>query len=231
MDKITEQLEQAVTGSQHCYRNFDLTASIPQEHLDPMIHAATEAPSKQNHSYFNLTVVSNPDIISKIHDLTVGATVRSKTTKVQSVATNSQTLANLVFVYECKDFDQMSESFLEDQEMQEHDVEENAWQFNNSDGSNQKQVIAGFKQDQNRHLGISSGQLVLVANMLGYRTGYCTCFDNYALKKLLNLEFTNFMLVGIGVPHPDKTRIEYMDDPDYDYMVKKREQVCVEILD
>lgn len=229
MDKITEQLTNAVTDSQHCYRNFDLTASIPQDHLDLMIHAATEAPSKQNNSYFNLTVVSNPDIISKIHAHTVGATVRSNTTKTAAIATNSQILANLVFVYESKNFHQMSESFLEDQEVQEHDLEENSWQFNN--GDNRDFVMSGFEKDKDKHLGISSGQLVLVANMLGYRTGYCTCFDSYEVKKLLNLEGTNFMLVGIGVPHPDKTRIEWMDDPDYDYMVKKREQVCVEILD
>ena len=227
MEKIAEQLSEAVTNSQHCYRNFDLTASIPQEHVDLMIHAAAESPAKQNYSYFNLKVVSNPDTISKIHAHTIGATVRSKTTQTPIITTNSQILANLVFVYESKTFNQMSASFLEDQEIQEHDLE---WQFNQN-GSGLEKNLEGFKNDRDRHLGISSGQLVLVANMLGYRTGYCACFDSDEIRKLLNLAGTNFMLVGIGVPHPDKTRIEYMDDPDYDYMVKKREQVCVEILD
>jgi hypothetical protein len=143
------------------------------------------------------------------------------------ITTNSQILANLVFVYESKTFNQMSESFRQDQEIQEHDLE---WQFNQT-GSGLEKDLEGFKIDRDRHLGISSGQLVLVANMLGYRTGYCACFDSNEIGKLLNLEGNNFMLVGIGVPHPDKTRIEYMDDPDYNYMVKKREQVCVEILD
>jgi len=225
---MIQEIKEAVKNSQHCYRNFDLDAEIPQEHLDVMIYAATQAPAKQNYSYFNLKVVTNPDIIEKIHENTIGATVKHKDDpKDRFVTTNSQTLANVVFVYESKRFDQMSEDFIDDQGIQEHDLE---WQFNQK-GSGLEKDLAGFKIDRDRHLGISSGQLVLAANQLGYRTGYCACFDIDQIKDVLNLEGEDLMLVGIGVPHPDKTRIEYKNNPDYNYMVKTREPVCVEILD
>lgn len=223
---MRQQLREAVTNSQHCYRNFDLEAQIPQEDLDLMIHAATQAPAKQNYSYFNLKVITNQDIIGKVHENTIGATINNKTTGEKLITTNSQTLANVLFVYESKTFDQMSEDFIADQEIQPHDLE---WQFNET-GSGIERDLAGFKIDRDRHLGISSGQLVLVANMLGYRTGYCACFQSQPIKELLQLQCDDLMLVGIGIPHQNKTRTEYYKDGKYNYMTKSREQTNVEII-
>jgi hypothetical protein len=40
-------------------RNFDLEKSIQNEDIDSLIHAATNCPSKQNISFYNLHVITN----------------------------------------------------------------------------------------------------------------------------------------------------------------------------
>ena len=45
---------------------------MPEDDIDLLVHAATNCPSKQNFKFYNLHVVTNRDIIEKVHSMTEG---------------------------------------------------------------------------------------------------------------------------------------------------------------
>jgi len=58
-------------------------------------------------------------------------------------------------------------------------------------------------------LGIASGQLALAASLLGFKTGFCKCFDNIKLNSILGLNKQAELLLGIGYPDTFKNRREH----------------------
>lgn len=215
-----DDLWNAVTTSQACQRNWDLDRKIPQDHMDLMIHAATQAPTKQNYSYFDLYVITDREKIKTITDLTLGATITNTKTREKKLVTNVQAGANALFVFDYKTLSQMSEDYQDDQEVKEHD---NWEQFKKANES----TLRIFYMDANRAIGICSGQLALVSNLLGYRTGYCQCFDDDLIKAELNTRGHFMLLLGVGFPDENKPRLEHPDLSGWNFMKKRREETRV----
>lgn len=78
-----------------------------------------------------------------------------------------------------------------------------------------------YQEDFHVSVGISSGAAVLTANQLGYRTGYCQCFDIDSLivtldKKfnlsIVNNAFSSVLTVGIGYPDSNFERTQCVID-------------------
>ena len=65
-------------------------------------------------------------------------------------------------------------------------------------------------------IGIASGYLNLVAHLLNYKTGYCACFNNKEVNKLLDVENSELIL-GIGHPDDSKDRREHHKAKDFLY--------------
>ena len=57
-----------------CQRNWEYI-NIPKEHINHLIHVATNAPSKQYEGYFNLYVITNQDMIKDLLEYTWGFTM------------------------------------------------------------------------------------------------------------------------------------------------------------
>lgn len=71
--------------------------------------------------------------------------------------------------------------------------------------------------NQNQGIGIASGQLVLAANLLGLKSGFCACFDKEEVSKTLNVS-NPLLLVGIGYPDETKfRRANHVKDDSYSY--------------
>jgi len=67
-----------------------------------------------------------------------------------------------------------------------------------------------YQKDFHISVGISSGASVLTANQMGYKTGYCQCFNTGPLFDILeqkfNLPIVNTIykdLLVVGIGHPD----------------------------
>lgn len=65
---------------------------------------------------------------------------------------------------------------------------------------------AQFQNDVDIAVGISSGAAALAASELGYKTGFCKCFENRPLRKILKIkgDSTNtdpILILGIGLPN------------------------------
>jgi hypothetical protein len=60
---------------------------------------------------------------------------------------------------------------------------------------------------QNLAVGIASGQLILTANLLDLKTGFCACFDGIEIGNIINVD-NPLLLIGIGYPDESKSRIQ-----------------------
>jgi hypothetical protein len=200
-------IKQAVIRSQHCQRNWDLEKSIPEEDLELFETAITECPSKQNFAFYKANFIKDRKTIEEIHKNTEGFGVIANPDEPYSPenmkwSTNSQTLANLLVVLE----------YVEPTEA--HKWRDEA--FGDS-----------WKRDANMAIGIASGYLNLISSMKGYRTGYCACFDNGAIKEILDTKNDIALMMGIGFKDENRPRREHMSDPDFTYPAKTKQIIEV----
>lgn len=181
------EIKKAVIRSQHCQRNFDLSKEISDDDLEILTYAATNCPSKQNIAFYKLHVIKDRSIIEKVHDLSPGTHAYNE--KGEMIATtNSQVLANVIFVYEQLELTDLSEKgFTKWQDADESDIET-------------------FKRDRATAIGIASGYVNLTASILGYSTGCCQCFLANEIKEYLGLKNNPAMIQGIGFKDPARNR-------------------------
>lgn len=210
----SNQLKTAILKSQHTQRNWDLSREVPQEDIDLIITAATQCPSKQNVAYYNIHTITNRTIIELIHDQTDGFTV--KYDPYQSV-TNSQVLANLLIVIEEVEIDTSTG----------YDAYRNDQSLALSNGSIDDIALSQLERDKNMAVGIATGYINLTASLLGYRTGYCACFDPTGVKKILDLEKYPILLMGIGFRDYNLDRRVHHKDHTYMFPTKSKQEIQV----
>lgn len=183
---MLDSIKEYVESSQHCQRNWDLSKKISQEHLDLFTYILQTVPSKQNVAYYKAHFIFNNDLKRKIYDNTATYSARFVD------FCNPQVLANLLIVFEdYLDFDP------------NRNINDDLSVLNNTRlKEDQKQSVNNIiHEDRQQAIGIASGQLILVANMLGYKTGFCKCFNNEEIKKLLNTSNRISLLLGVGFPN------------------------------
>lgn len=223
MSLVLDDIKKAVIRSQHCQRNFDLEKTMPQEDVDLLVYSAANCPSKQNIAFYNLHVITDQETINKIHDVSEGATAVNKETGEREIVTNSQVLANVLFVFEKKTREQMSERLDDNDEKKSHDLET---MFNLTEAEDLKM----FQRDQDVAMGIAAGYLNVVASMMGYGTGCCQCFDTDAVKEILGLEGKPALLMGIGHKDATRNRREHPHDSNLVFSIKKKEDIAVTMI-
>ena len=197
MSEYNKFLERTIAKSQQCNRNWDLSKQIPDKDIKTMEQAVTQCSSKQNRVFYKVLYTQDRNKIEAIHNATDGFTYRLQKDKDGNylTITNPQVLANTLFVF-AKDRDDNMEARTDKEN--ELGIEE---ERNSEDG----------KTDENRAIGIAAGYLTLTANLLGYESGCCQCFDGDKVKSILGEDV--FLLMGVG--YGDKTRLrkEHHMDP------------------
>ena len=201
---MKKELEHAVNITQRAQRNYDLTKSIPDDDLKTLINVAITSPSKQNETHFNLKVFTDKKMIEKIQETTKLFSLISEKyvdkmfkddhkkgflSNDKYNVTNSQVLANVVFVY-CED---------------ESELRGGTHIFAKKDGAS-KLVLDELLEQKSYSMGISTGQLTLSAAMLGYRTGICSAFETSKLQELISSDTDPKLIVGIGYNNENMDR-------------------------
>jgi nitroreductase len=205
-----QDIKNAVIKSQHCQRNFDLSKEVPQDDIDLIVHAATNCPSKQNIKFYNLHVITDRNMIEKVHALTTGVTAKDTTSgMVETPTTNSQTLANVLFVFERRELDELSEFASE--------------KWNRADESD----VRVYERDLNVAVGIAAGYTNVVSSMLGYSTGCCQCFETENIQELLGLNNRPVLLMGIGYKDNSRPRRQHSTDSRLMFPTRKKEEIDV----
>ena len=192
-----DAIKNAIDSSQRAQRNYNLDKHVSKEHLNLLIYAATNSPSKQNETHFSLHVYTQPKIIRQIYDntkkFTLGAKKALEEGKTEEwlyenqALKNSQILADVLFVY--------TEAEGNARGATHHKAR--------ADDDFSKTVL---EEQKNYSIGISVGELILTAGLLGYRTGICSAFNPDPVSEILNTKSTSKLLIGVGVENPNIDR-------------------------
>ena len=205
---MIEEIKQAAELSNRCQRNWNHWATIPDEHIETLIHSIRHAPTKQNETHYKVFIIRDPELIYKIYRKTKHFAVTPLTnltqfthddgkTDLEYNVRNSQVNANLLIAF-CDDWDQSKSRTMI------HKIVDERPDNIASNALTEKERQKAFS------IGIAVGEVVLAANLLGYRTGICSAFWVDEMKDFFEGSDLR-LLVGIGVPHPDKDRKEHED--------------------
>lgn len=206
-----KQIRDAVIVSQHCQRNYDLSASIPQEDIDTIIFATTNCPSKQNLAFYNIVAIQDREVIEKIHEQTLD---------LNGSRTNPQVLGQLLLVFTRRD---VASNYTDGEgnilkELRGYKGVQNATMDRNLEikkligNKDDEDANRALKNDANVALGIAAGYCNLVSSQLGYRTGCSSCFNEngvHDILKSLGIAEKPMLLMGIGVNDESRNRREH----------------------
>ena len=187
-------LERTIAKSAQCNRNWDLSRQVDEADIKTMKAAVTQCSSKQNRVFYKVLMTQDREKIEKIHDATDGFITNFEK---QTSVTNSQVLANTLFIF-AKDKEPATQYVRTNEEYKWGDAGRD-------------------RTDEDRSIGIAAGYLTLTANLLGYESGCCQCFEEDKVKDVLDIDDSIFLLMGIG--HGDKTRPrkEHHTDPRFTF--------------
>lgn len=203
---MNSEIKQAVAVTNKAQRNYDLTKCIPQEDLDTLIYAAVNSPSKQNETHYSLHVYTDQAIIKQIYSHTKKFTmIRDRQDQDESFkveddvfiqndaksVTNSQVYANALFVYVAEQGQTRGS--------QHRAAKENP-------NSNAAKV---YGEQVAYSMGISVGELILSAGLLGYTTGICSALDTRPIRDILGTKQNPKLLVGVGYPNSQLDRTQH----------------------
>ena len=197
---MIEKIINASKGSYHAQRNWDRTKTIPQEHIDTLLEVIKNSPTKQAETHYRLFWSDDTDFIYDVYRKTKHFAVTPRgtldytdstgRTDVEYNVRNSQVYSNLLFAFSF-DWDQ------KEARSHHHAIAEN----NNYN--------AQIRKDMQRSLsmGIAVGELILSANLLGYKTGLCSAFWQSEMKEYFFGQHIE-LLVGVGYS-TDRPRTEH----------------------
>ena len=191
------EISWAADSAERAQRNYDLSKPVKDEDIKTLIHAARKAPTKQNETHYQIDVITDIITIRKIYDTTKHFTVWSmedfdkifndsdesglKTDPNYQVK-NSQILAPLLFVYS----------------LDSGDLRGGHHHAAGLKAASER-AKAKLLEQRSYSIGLSTGQLILSASLLGYKTGICSAFDGNDVDDILNITESR-LLVGIGYP-------------------------------
>lgn len=209
--------KQAVQIARQCQRNWNLSKSIPKDHIDHWTHLATHSPSKQDEITFQLCVITNQKTLKEIYDNHVWGYHHNNN---NSALRNTQMGANCLFIWgnlTPSDHSRDNHGILEHNEINEENFD--------------------IRQLENveRSIGMSSGIVSFSAAMMGYRTGFCRNFfydaksTKISWKKLLGYDANSdfYPKVGLGIGYPDE-QLEYYQTRDLEYLVADHRETDLE---
>ncbi len=201
-----QELKKIVKLTSHTQRNWDVSVPFPQPHTKKIVDFATNIPSKNGINYFDLIVVTDPTIKRELYNCTDGYNTESGSQK------NSQILAPLVLVWVNKFLtvdNKKTNDFYDDRQ----DLN-----FHTRDDFN-------FLADRlvSMHVGLSSAYANIMAGSIGYKTGFCKCFNDYEkMKHTLGVDKRVELMLGIGEANETlKANVHHEDDFEYGTVIKE----------
>jgi nitroreductase len=207
-----------IQKSQHCQRNWDLTRSIPQEDIDLLVEAVTQCPSKQNAAFYRCHFITNRTVIEQVYNNTSGFDFPPS----MSIENNSQTLANMLVVFEQLTLADILTANSDRPYLNTYFEEFRHPAGLVSDTAKKRMLI-----DIHMSIGIASGYLNLLAHQLGYSTGYCGCFDIAGLQTVLNIQGQPMIILGVGYKDINRNRRIHHTKPDLKYPAKPKVTIPV----
>jgi hypothetical protein len=216
MNDINTLLRQSILTSQHCQRNWDLSKTISDEDLSTLVSAVTDCPSKQNIAYYKCHFITNRSTIEEIYSNTEGFYFSYDPPVAHR---NTQTLANLVVAFE--EIPMPSRHLTG---IIGHDDTPFAYTLEDA-------CSPELQRDKEMAVGVAAGYLNLTANILGYSTGYCACFDPSVIGNVLGINNKISLLLGVGFKNDNINRRQHHLLPELVYSQINKQPIEVSFVD
>jgi nitroreductase len=203
---MNDEIKNAVDIAQRAQRNYDLSKSVNREDLETLIYAAVNSPSKQNETHYQLKVYTDQNKIKEVYNCTKRFSLIKDEEdhknsfkenvdgifwqNINTSVHNSQILANVLFVYIDDDGKPRGGN---------SSIAQNTYNINS-------ESVQNYKNQKNYSIGISVGQLILSAALLGYKTGICSAFNPNAVQQVINTDKEIKLLIGIGFENSNLDR-------------------------
>tara|TARA_R110000851_G_scaffold56741_3_gene132425 strand:+ start:7825 stop:8478 length:654 start_codon:yes stop_codon:yes gene_type:complete len=211
-----KDIRDAIIKSQHCQRNWDLSKEISQDDMDLLVTAATQCPSKQNVAFYKAHFITDRALIEDIHDTTRGFTTNEHPSGAE---TNTQTLANLVIMFEMLD---LEDTIVDDdvsRNIHTRDFVKNGWT---------EDSMRQLTRDAYTAVGVAAGYLNVTATLLGFSTGCCQCYDAEKLRQITCIKGKPLLLMGIGFKQEGVNRRKHQLRDDFMFSTKQKQPITVE---
>lgn len=171
----------------HCQRNWEYTP-IPNEHIDAIVDAGRNMPTKQSTKSYTIVKITNPKVISTMYE-------QSYEPKDQNYGANTQVDAPLLLAF------LINETVTRNEPIRPIKFGEN----HKERKLKSKNANLGITSME---IGISAGACALQAAEFGYKTGFCICMSDpeMMLETILGKSSKDYkltLLLGIGKPVPD----------------------------
>jgi len=184
----TDSLNSAASSARRTQRNWNYDISVNSKDVISLANIATTMPAKQAREYFSLIVSSDRELNNQIRKY-----ANDHTSDFHPLWQNNQVSAPVLFIW--------IETESARKELEGESAIRNGNDF----------------EDKVYTIGISSGAVALSANYMGYKTGFCRCFNGpliqEILEKRLDFEFHRIhLMLGIGHPDTDLLYNQCIDD-------------------
>jgi hypothetical protein len=199
--------------------NYSKLKLIKKTNSLKKIMQTANSPTKQNETHYSLHVYTDETIIKQIYSHTKKFTmIRDKQDQDESFkveddvyiqndaksVTNSQIYANALFVYVKEEGLALGGTHQAGKE-------------------NPNSNAATIYNDQLAYsMGISVGELILSAGLLGYKTGICSALDTKPMREVLGIKQNPKLLVGVGFPNIQLERTQHSEVLNKDVLEKFR---------
>lgn len=192
-------LNKSIAASARCQRNWDLSKEISEEDMETIFKAATMSPSKQGLPYFTVKATTDRNIIEKVFENTSGQMsffdYMDDEEEKKKIKSQSQVLGNLLI------------AFFEDDAWKEHSHRTAEY---DEAKSTPEQISKRLDKNRNTSLGIAAGYTKFTAELLGLKSGCCSCFDKKSVQELFNEpEKRPLLLMGVGYADEERPRTEH----------------------
>ena len=210
-----DELLSAIANTNPCQRNWDHSQTIPTEDVNILLESVKKAPTKQNETNYKIYWTTDRAKIQEIYERTPyfavynvdGSTPIDENgdTPPEYCVTNPQVNANMIIAI-CDDWDQELARGRTHMVVDDNTIEEHLYTH----------IVKNRIMDIG--VGIALGQICLTANLLGYRTGMCSAFNE---DEVLGIPDTFCKsIIGIGYPqdgvnrrmHPDVLNSDIVDE-------------------
>ena len=170
----------------HCQRNWEYTP-IPNEHIDAIVDAGRNMPTKQSTKSYTIVIITNPEIISRMYE-------ESYDLRDLNYGGNTQVDAPLLLAF-----------LMNKKVIRKEPIRPIKLKFG---GNRTERAKNTNLQITNMEIGLSAGACALQAAELGYKTGFCKCISDpdMLVKTILGQspkDYKIMLLLGIGNPIPD----------------------------
>lgn len=190
-----EQEKKVIDSVRRCQRNWDLSKSIPKEHIDHWIYIAKNSPSKQDEAYYNLYVITNKELILKLLDLTWGHTMEIAPGNLKGITRNTPMGANAYFLFTFKYPDTVRE------------IHDSGQKFDQQGNDNGNRLMNGYIA-----IGMANALIAQSATRLGYKTGFNTVHGHRGgpgrrhWHEILSISHDETIVLGLGIGYPQEGR-------------------------